>query len=91
MAKSTKETAIEETEGAVDSTLKKFSELSHKAQLVIKNANGSETQVTKTYWQSVRNSELDRLQGIELLGMYVPKEGGYDIVKIIDDSEVADM
>lgn len=71
---------------------KKFSEVPFKGKLVIKNANGTETQVNKAYWQTVRNAELDRLQGIQLLGLYVPKEdGSYEVAPIEDDSEVGDL
>ena len=87
-AKQEKAAAEAEAEAA---RVKRFSELSYKTPLVIENANGTETQVTKAYWQSVKNAELDRLQGIKLLGLYVAKKDGYSVVEIIDDSEVEEM
>lgn len=88
--KAEQEKAAAEAE-AEAARVKRFSELSYKTPLVIENANGTETQVTKAYWQSVKNAELDRLQGIKLLGLYVAKKDGYSVVEIIDDSEVEEM
>lgn len=87
--KETVEAQKETVEGVLP---KKFSEVPFKGKLVIKNTNGTETQVNKAYWQTVRNADLDRLQGIQLLGLYVPKEdGSYEVVPIEDDSEVEDL
>lgn len=65
-----------------------FSELNYKTELVIKNTNGIEQVVTKRFWEQTREAELDRLQGLELLGIakFTDREKGeYDILSIEDD------
>ncbi|WP_428662055.1 hypothetical protein [Runella sp.] len=67
-----------------------FSELNYKTELVIKNTNGIEQVVTKRFWEQTREAELDRLQGLELLGIakFTDREKGeYDILPIEDDWE----
>lgn len=78
-------------ETAEEKKVQKFSELTHKDMLVIQNTNGNKQAVTKRYWEECVASELDRLQGIILLGKYVKDsehEDGYIIEEIEDDSVV---
>lgn len=83
------EIAADATEESVAKVLK-FSELSYKTEVVIKNTNKAEAVVTKAYWESVRSNDLDRLQGIVLLGVAVRTAGvnGYTIAPAEDDFEV---
>lgn len=83
------EIAADATEESVAKVLK-FSELSYKTEVVIRNTNKAEAVVTKVYWESVRKNGLGRLQGIELLGVAVRTAGGkgYTISPVEDDFEV---
>lgn len=69
--------------------LKTFSELPAKVEIVVKNANGVEQIITKAAWMSIVTNDLDRLQGIELLGVANRNaDGGFEIEEIEDDFEV---
>lgn len=91
MAKEKKSEDVAVGASAEVPVLKTFSELPAKAEIVVKNTNGVEQIVTKAAWMSIVTNDLDRLQGIELLGVAVRNaDGGFEIEEIEDDFEVQD-
>ena len=94
-ANNTMESEAKQTTEVAETKAVKLSQVSHKDDfLLVKNTNKEEQVVPKQFWINVRDYELDRLQGFELIGKVTKlpeKEGDkIEFVPVEDDYEVAE-